>query len=125
MIKQGSQLSDKKWTDIKITDRDIDLDVAGIPLRVDNRASIAQDIKHMIMASGLLIELIAERSTHKWAENTVELESLVEEDTRIIPGTVLIVRDKNNANQLWLTAKTTLGSIKYYLNQEYIEVILP
>ncbi|MET4706733.1 DUF2590 family protein [Endozoicomonas lisbonensis] len=100
-----------QFTDIHITDRDLTLDVAGIPERIDDRYVIAQDLKHAILDTGILVELIAERSPMKWARNMVRLADLAEEDIRIIPGTVLIRRDKKHIGKITIFAETTLGRI--------------
>ena len=76
----------EKYFDILITDDDITLDVGGLPERCWDRDSIAQDIKHMIRDSGLLVELVANRDEGKKAENLVELTIMVDDDERIVPG---------------------------------------
>ena len=100
----------QEWTDILITDRDITLDTAGIPEMVVDRPSITQDIVHMILESGILIELIGERSQSKWADNMNRLETLVEDDNRIIPGTVQI--DWTNRKMIYLYAKSLVREIE-------------
>ena len=99
-----------EWQDILITDRDLTLDAAGIPEMVVHRPSITQDIVHMIMDSGLLIELVGERSHSKWADNMTQVETLVEDDTRIIPGTIQI--DWNNREKIYLYAESIAGDIE-------------
>lgn len=103
-----------KWQDILITDRDITLDPAGIPVYVIQRPSITQDIVHMILESGLLIELIGERSRAKWTGNMTRIEMLVEDDQRIIPGTVVI--DWNNPEQMVLFAQSVMGEVSVPLS---------
>ncbi len=105
MISENGQ-----WQDILITDRDITLDAAGLPEMITERPTISQDIVHMIMESGLLIDLIGERSMSRWADNMNQIEVLVEDDTRIIPGTVQI--DWNNPENIHIYAKSVLGDIK-------------
>ena len=99
-----------EWQDILITDRDITLDAAGIPEMVVQRPSITQDIVHMIMDSGLLIELVGERSESKWAGNMSKIETLEEDDTRILPGTIKI--DWSNREKIYLFAESLAGDIK-------------
>ena len=113
-----------QYIDILITDRDIALDVAGMPENVDDRASIAQDIKHMIMESGVLVDLIAERSPMKWASNMTQLETMVEDDIRIIPGSVILDRDNNDKGRIFLTANTTLGPLGWILTSDNVEANL-
>ena len=98
-----------KWQDILITDRDITLDPAGIPVYVIQRPSVTQDIVHMILESGLLIELIGERSRAKWIGNMTRIEMLVEDDQRIIPGTVVI--DWDDPEQMVLFAQSVMGEV--------------
>lgn len=115
----------QQFIDILITGRDLTLDPAGMPENVDNRASIAQDIKHMIIESGLLVQLVAERSPMKWASNLILLEQMVEDDLRIIPGSVIIERDKNDAGRVFLFANTTLGPLNWSLMSDTVEASLP
>ena len=104
----------QQWQDILITDRDITLDPAGMPDYVIQRPSITQDIVHMILESGLLIELIGERSRAKWIGNMTQIEMLVENDQRIIPGTVVI--DWNDPEQMVLFAQSVMGEISVPLS---------
>ncbi|WP_067584721.1 DUF2590 family protein [Endozoicomonas ascidiicola] len=97
--------------DILIVDRDLVLDVASIPTNTHERSVIAQDLKHAIMDTGILVELIAERSPLKWAQNMTKLAELAEEDQRIIPGTVIVERDKVNPGRVFIFADTNLGQI--------------
>ena len=104
-------MASTEFTDILITDRDLTLDVAGIPVNIDNRQVIAQDLKHAIMESGILVELIAERSPMQWARNMVKLAELAEDDQRIVPGSVIVERDDRQPGRIYIFAKTTLGTI--------------
>lgn len=104
---------DEQWTDILIVDRDLSLDVAGIPETIADRGSIAQDIKHMFMDTGVAVELIGERNPAKWRQNQDRMERMVEEDRRIIPGTVFIERTDDQT--LYITADTQLGPIDFHL----------
>jgi len=79
-------MAGEKYFDLIITDDDITLDVGGIPARCWDRDSIAQDIKHMIRESGLLVELVANRDEGKKAENLVKITIAVDNDERIVPG---------------------------------------
>ncbi|WP_067585288.1 DUF2590 family protein [Endozoicomonas ascidiicola] len=102
------------WSDILITDRDLTLDPAGIPDYVTQRPSITQDIVHMILESGLLIELVGERSRAKWTGNMTRIEMLVEDDERIIPGTVVI--NWNDPEQIVLFAQSVMGEVSVTLS---------
>ncbi|MFA0810853.1 DUF2590 family protein [Microbulbifer epialgicus] len=97
-------MTEPKYQDLLIINNDIALDSVGVPMGISDRASIAQDIKHMIRESGLLVELVGERQTDKWALNLSRLENLVESDTRIQPGTAKLTRlDKES---VLVSAKT-------------------
>jgi len=74
--------------DILIEDDDIALDVAGGVLYVERAVSIAQDLKHAIRESGFLSAMIAERDKELRAYYEQQILLLVEEDTRIVPGSV-------------------------------------
>ena len=104
----------QQWQDILITDRDITLDPAGMPDYVIQRPSITQDIVHMILESGLLIELVGERSRAKWTGNMTRIEMLVEDDQRIIPGTVVI--NWKDPEKIWLFAQSVMGVISVPLS---------
>lgn len=95
------------YFDLLITSDAIALDQIGLPLSVDGRASIAQDLKIMIRESGLLVELIGERNAQKIKRNMIRIEQMVENDLRITPGTASMTRSKTD--EFYLTAKT----IKY------------
>ena len=67
---------------------DIVLDELGMPLFVWNEDSIIQDIRHMIRESGLLVQLVAERSKARREIIRQDIELMVEDDERIVPGSV-------------------------------------
>ena len=69
-----------------------------------NRKSIGQDIIHSILESGLATQLIGERSPTLRADIFTQLELLIEEDERIVPGTVEV--SEENQKRLWVTAST-------------------
>ncbi len=99
-----------EWSDILITDQDITLDAAGIPAMVAQRPTITQDIVHMVIDSGILIELVGERSQSKWTGNMTRLETLIEDDTRIVPGTVQVNWD--NREKIYIFAESIAGDIE-------------
>lgn len=55
-------MTKKLYFDLLIKGEDITLDSGNQPVICDNRVSIAQDIKHALIESGLATLLIAERS---------------------------------------------------------------
>ncbi|WP_413740839.1 DUF2590 family protein [Sodalis sp. RH18] len=96
--------SDVLYIDLLITNRDFTLDPGGEPVLCNNRISIAQDIKHSIMESGLATLLVAERSPTLRADIMMRIEFLVEDDTRLVPGTIQIVEE--TTGRLLILAET-------------------
>jgi hypothetical protein len=90
--------------DLLIQDDSIVLDDFGLPVGIDGRASIAQDIQHMIRETGILIEMIGERSSEKIKRGMVRIERKVEDDERIRPGTARVERVDNET--FLITAQT-------------------
>ena len=102
------------YIDLLITNNDLTLDPSNQPLLVDDRASIAQDIGHMIRESGLLVTLVAERDRFRQADCIQQLELLVETDVRLVPGTVRIL--EQGKGKYLVTAKTVeFGSVEVVL----------
>jgi hypothetical protein len=102
------------YIDLLITNNDLTLDPSSQPLLVDDRASIAQDIGHMIRESGLLVTLVAERDRFRQADCIQQLELLVETDVRLVPGTVRILEE--GKGKYLVTAKTVeFGSVEVVL----------
>lgn len=79
------------YVDLLIAGNDLVLDSSNQPLLIDDRASIAQDIVHMIRDSGLLVTLVAERDPLRQRDCLQQLELKVEADERLVPGTVRIL----------------------------------
>lgn len=92
------------YIDLLIVNNDLSLDPSRQPLLIDDRASIAQDIAHMIRESGLLVTLVAERSKLRQRDCIQQLELLVENDVRLVPGTAKIT--ELAAGQYLVTATT-------------------
>ena len=92
------------YIDLRITKDDLTLDAGGNPVLLDGRASIAQDIMHMIRESGLLVEIIANRDARKRRANIVKITIAVDDDERIVPGTAVIT--ESAPGTYWLTART-------------------
>ena len=95
---------EKRYLDLFITGEDITLDSGNQPVICNNRVSIAQDIKHAILESGLATQLIAERSRILRRDIILQMILLVEEDTRLIPGTASIIEEQSG--HLFITADT-------------------
>ena len=79
-----------EYIDLLIVGNDLVLDPSNQPVLVDDRASIAQDIAHMIRDSGLLVTLVAERDRLRQRDCIQQMELLVEADERLVPGTARI-----------------------------------
>ena len=94
-----------EYVDLLIMNNDLVLDPARQPLLVNDRASIAQDIAHLIRESGLLITLVAERDRLRQRDCIQQMELLVEADERLVPGTAQIVQSSPG---LYLVTATTV-----------------
>lgn len=81
-----------EYIDLRITDNDLTLDAGNEPALLNNQDSIIQDIKHLIRDCGLLSACIGERDSAKIAVLMQQLELKIEEDLRLVPGTVKITR---------------------------------
>lgn len=106
--------ADEKYIDLLIDGDSIVLDHMGNPVLISGRSSIAQDLKHMIRESGLLVELVGQRSTDRVKLNLIKLENLVEDDIRIKPGTASITQ--TDTETFWIQATTIdYGDVEFYL----------
>ena len=97
-------MADPLYIDLLITDDDLDLDQAGEPQLIFDRDCITQDIKHLVRDSGLMVELIGQRDNLAIRANTLELVLMIEEDQRLVPGTVNITR--TDSQTFFITATT-------------------
>ena len=95
----------EEYRDLLIKGDDLTPDAGGIPEMVTGRASIAQDIVHMIRESGLLTEMLANRDPMKRKSCLIKI-SIAVDDERIIPGTTEI--SESEPGVYWLTAQTEL-----------------
>ncbi|MCL8302186.1 DUF2590 family protein [Pseudomonas mosselii] len=96
---------DGQYIDLLIRDNDLVLDLARQPEPIQDLASIAQDIAHMIRDSGLLVTLVAERDSLRQRDCIQQLELLVENDERLVPGTAQITQQEPG---VFLVTATTL-----------------
>lgn len=92
------------YADLLITDNDLTFDALGEPLLVYDADCIAQDIKHLIRESGLMVEIIGQRDNIKVRSNLQKLTLLIEEDVRLVPGTVVITQI--DTETFYITATT-------------------
>lgn len=95
---------DSLYIDLLVTGRDFTLNSGNEPVLCDNRVSIAQDCVHAIIESGLATQLVGERSPTLRADLRNQIEMLVEDDERIVPGTVRV--NEESQVKLWVTADT-------------------
>jgi len=103
------------YLDLLITDNDLTLDIAGEPILTGDRDSIAQDIKHLIRESGLLVQIIGERRQAQIILNLRRLELLIEDDERLVPGTINI--EQQSTSLFYITATTVkFGGINFTVN---------
>ena len=103
-----------RYIDLLITGNDLDLDPSRQPRLVDDRASIAQDIAHLIRETGLLVTLVAERDRFRQRDCIQQLELLVEADERLMPGTATITEQE--LGHYLVTARTVeFGAIEVTL----------
>lgn len=97
-------MSELLYIDLLIENGNFVLNTGKEPELCNNRKSIGQDIIHSILESGLATQLIGERSPTLRADIFTQLELLIEEDERIVPGTVEVCEE--NQKRLWVTAST-------------------
>lgn len=103
------------YVDIKITDDDLTLDVGGEPELIYDSDCIVQDVKHLIRDSGLLVEIIGQRDVAIVRSRLQSLKLLVEEDKRLIPGTIKI--SQTDLGVFFIVATTYLyGQINLKVN---------
>ncbi|QLE09584.1 DUF2590 family protein [Pseudoalteromonas shioyasakiensis] len=95
--------------DLNILDNDISLDSFAVPSQLTNTDVIAQDVKHRIIESGKLTELIGLRNKNIVAKILTEIELIVEQDERLLAGTIKVV--KQLTGEIAITAKTSEGAI--------------
>ncbi len=97
-------MTTEKYSDLLIVDGALSLDVGAQPNLTNTRASIAQDVKHMLMESGLVTKLLAQRSSTLRSDVYTEIELLVETDTRLVPGSIVL--DIRSPKLITITATT-------------------
>ncbi len=95
-----------KYIDLLITDNDIALAAPGVgqEMHISDRASIAQDIVHMIRESALLLGVVGERDPEVVQLNLTRIEQMIEDDLRIVPGSAKVTRTNNET--VYVTANT-------------------
>ncbi|WP_417762173.1 DUF2590 family protein [Shewanella sp.] len=98
------------YTDLWINNGDVVLDNGHNPQYLTDRAVIAQDIVHAIIETGLAVLLTADRGTGVNGDTQTRIKLLVEDDVRVMPGTV---RVEQTANGTWWVYADTIefGSV--------------
>lgn len=96
-------MADKNYIDIKVIEGGWSLDAGQQPEQASDLYSIAQDVKHRIMESGLARKLLAERNATLRADVLVQIEQAAEQDYRIIPGSAYA--NETNMGTIELKAK--------------------
>lgn len=81
-----------QFIDLLITDNDLTLNTGKEPGLLGDRDSIIQDTRHLIRDCGLLSAIIGERRSAKVSLLTQQLTLKIEDDYRLIPGTIKITR---------------------------------
>lgn len=102
-------MSEPTYIDLLIENDELALDANGQPVRIYDRDVIAQDVRHRIRESLLLLSLVGERhkARRKLILNKIKIE--VEKDSRIIPGSCEPV--EKNIREIQIAAKTEFGPI--------------
>lgn len=90
--------------DLLITDNDLTPDVGGNPVLILDRDVIAQDLVHMIRESEYLPPLVGNRNRSLIERTKVEITLAVDNDLRIVPGSVYI--EEPESGQFYLIADT-------------------
>ncbi len=99
-----SSSTNKRYVDIKVIDGGWNMDTGNQPEAASDLYSIAQDVKHRIVESGLARKLCAERNPTLRADVLVQIEQQAEKDQRIKPGSAYA--QEISAGIVQLTAKT-------------------
>lgn len=104
-----------KYIDLKVVDGDFVLNGAGDITPITDQESIGQDLKHMLIETGLVLQMVGERSAAVRVQLENKMLIQVENDTRLKPGTARIIH-ANTVGQFYITAVTNdYGDLKIYL----------
>jgi hypothetical protein len=94
------------YTDLFILNGDVVLDAGHNPTYLTDRNAIAQDIVHAILETGLAHLLISDRGTGVNNDTQTQIKLLVEDDVRIMPGTINVEENENKKGEWWVSAQT-------------------
>ncbi len=105
------------YMDLHIENGDVMLDAGKNPTYLTDRNAIAQDIVHAIIESGLANLLVSDRGTGVSADTKTRIKLLVEDDLRIMPGTVQVQENSIKSGEWWVNATTIeFGEITASIN---------
>ncbi|TMP73537.1 DUF2590 family protein [Pseudoalteromonas sp. S1608] len=76
--------------DLNVVDRDLSFDEVLTPAQLTKSDVISQDIKHRLLESGLPFLLIGQRNINSIKMVLTEVELIVEQDDRLVPGTIQV-----------------------------------
>ena len=94
------------YMDLHIENGDVMLDAGKNPTYLTDRNAIAQDIVHAIIESGLAKLLVSDRGTGVNADTQTRIKLLVEDDLRVMPGTVTVQQNDIKKGEWWVSAQT-------------------
>lgn len=98
--------------DLLIIRGEVVLDEHGLPQLIGGRDVVAQDIGHRLEDSGLVFLLIGERNQNSIKSLLLKIRLEVENDKRVIPGTVQTAFDtRDEKGTLQISAKTNIGDV--------------
>jgi hypothetical protein len=118
----GLIMADARYEDLLIIEGDLHLDAAGQPDRVSDGESIAQDVQHAILESGHLMQMVGERSGEIRRLLLQKIRQVIEADTRIMPGSVMIEQRIDAHNRaIWAIEASTIefGTINFNLRADH------
>jgi hypothetical protein len=103
------------YIDLRITDNDLTPGPGNEPALLGDRDSIVQDTQHLIRDCGLLSACIGERDNAKVALLMQQLALKIEDDLRLVPGTIKITRQ--DTELFFITADTVkFGKISFQVS---------
>lgn len=76
--------------DLNVVDRDLSFDEVLTPAQLTKTDVISQDIKHRLLESGLPFRLVGQRNINSIKMVLTEVELIVEQDDRLVPGTIQV-----------------------------------
>lgn len=97
-------MTTKHYIDLFVNLGGVDFDAGQQPHYISDIMSIAQDVKHAVLESGLVRELQAERNRTLRADVLTRIEMLIETDLRIEPGSASAFEE--SAKVIMLLANT-------------------